>query len=425
MWAVGVCIICGIRKRIKQIKINWGISDIMKIHVIAEHTSLPNEAGYNRFRYLCDILAKEGHEVTLVTSRFNHYNKSFRNLSVENSNYKIVLLNELGYKKNTSIKRIMSQVVFAQNLKKYLKKVNERPDIMYFSVPTHEPVLASSNYMKLNKIQCIIDVQDLWPEAMKLLFNIPVLSNLLFLPIKLQANKVYSMADKIIAVSREYMERAMINNKKSTVNDYVYIGTFMSEFDKGMKENQDLIIKDNNEFWVVYIGTLGLSYDIKTLIFAYKLLIDRGLKNVKLKILGRGPSEQELQQYANKVNVNVDFLGYKEYGEMAAYLSKSDVAINAIKKNAAQSIINKVGDYFSAGLPVLNGSLCKEMKQLIDDHKCGINYEPENAFDLAEKIEELYLDKHKRETMGANSRSLAELKFNREETYKKILDIIK
>ena len=397
----------------------------MKIHVIAEHTSLPGEAGYNRFRYLCDIFAKEGHDVILITSKFNHYNKSFRNSSEDNSDYKILLIDEIGYKKNISIKRIISQVAFARNLKRYYKRVNEKPDIMYFSVPTHEPVLALRKYMKSNKIECIIDVQDLWPEAMKLIINVPVLSNLLFLPIKIQANRVYSLADKIIAVSKEYMERALTNNKKSTENDYVYIGTFMSEFDKGKKEKQDIVIKNNNEFWIIYIGTLGLSYDIKTLIAAYKILLNKGLKNVKLKILGRGPSEQSLRQYAHKINADVDFLGYKEYGEMAAYLSKSDVAINAIKKNAASSIINKVGDYFSAGLPVLNGSLCKEMQQLIIDYECGKNYVPENEIDLANKIEELYHNEGRREIMGRNSRKLAELKFDREETYKKILGLIK
>lgn len=43
---------------------------------------------------------------------------------------------------------------------------------------------------------------------------------------------------------------------------------------------------------------------------------------------------------------------------------------------------------------------------------------------MAEIIVKFYKDKHYRMTMGQNSRKLAEDKFDREVTYKKILDLI-
>lgn len=57
----------------------------------------------------------------------------------------------------------------------------------------------------------------------------------------------------------------------------------MDEFDAGVKEYTETIIKDETEFWVTYAGTLGKSYDISTLIYASSEILKRGYKNIKIK----------------------------------------------------------------------------------------------------------------------------------------------
>lgn len=398
-----------------------------EVIILAQHTTLPSEPGYNRFRYLSELLAEKEFKVTLITSTFNHYNKSFRdveNQSFKNNDFNIQFINELGYNKNVCFKRILSQWVFAYNLHKYLKKKSEIPGVFFVGLPPHEPVAIVGKYAKRHNVPVIIDVQDLWPEAMKTVFNIPIISDIIFYPMKLIAKNSYKIADYIVAVSNEYVERALVDNNKSKANESVYIGTFKSEFDKGMLENYDLVSKPSDEIWITYIGTLGVSYDIKTLISAHKAVQDLGYKNVRLKVLGRGPLEDEFKRHAAQISADVDFLGYKSYGEMAAYLKKSDIAVNPLVRNAAQSIINKVGDYFSAGLAVLNGSLCNEMKMLIDTYYCGLNYEPENVESLKKAMIELIESSSTRDEMGENSRRLAEEKFDRANTYQSLVRLI-
>ena len=109
---------------------------------------------------------------------------------------------------------------------------------------------------------------------------------------------------------------------------------------------------------------------------------------------------------------------------MAAYLSKTDITINNIKKNASQSIINKVSDYFASGKPMLNSCRNEEMQWLISNFKTGLNYEAENVDDFIRKFEVLYNDKDLRIEMGRNARKLAEKKFDRKNSYKKIIEII-
>jgi glycosyltransferase involved in cell wall biosynthesis len=109
---------------------------------------------------------------------------------------------------------------------------------------------------------------------------------------------------------------------------------------------------------------------------------------------------------------------------MAAYLSKTDITINNIKKNASQSIINKVSDYFASGKPMLNSCRNEEMQWLITHFNTGLNYEAENVDDFIDKFEILFADKGLRESMGANSRKLALQLFDRKTSYLKIIDVI-
>ena len=94
------------------------------------------------------------------------------------------------------------------------------------------------------------------------------------------------------------------------------------------------------------------------------------------------------------------------------FICSCDIAVNSITKGAAQSIINKVGDYAAAGLPVVNNQECIEYRKLVEDYQIGYNVEVSNPEELAEKIEMLYKDKSLRERLGKNNRCLAEEKIH-------------
>ena len=47
------------------------------------------------------------------------------------------------------------------------------------------------DYAEKMGIPCIADVNDLWPEAMKMILDIPLISDILFYPLKKDAENVY------------------------------------------------------------------------------------------------------------------------------------------------------------------------------------------------------------------------------------------
>ena len=117
-------------------------------------------------------------------------------------------------------------------------------------------------------------------------------------------------------------------------------------------------------------------------------------------------------------------MGRLPYEKMVKILCECDIAVNPIAKGAAQSIINKVGDYAAAGLPVVNTQECEEYRNIVTNYKIGINCENNNSIDMANKIYELYNNVNERKEMGRNNRKLAEEKFDRRKTYIKIVKLI-
>jgi glycosyltransferase involved in cell wall biosynthesis len=267
-------------------------------------------------------------------------------------------------------------------------------------------------------------VQDLWPEAFKMVFNMPIFSNILFFPIKKQADYIYAAADEIIAVSQTYVDRALQVNKKAKKGYSIFLGTELQAFDRFAKDNA---VKDKpeGEIWIGYVGTLGHSYDLTSVIDALAMLQKKGIKNIKFIVMGDGPLKTQFEKQAKANNVYVEFTGRLDYGKMVGLLNSCDIAVNPISKGAASSIINKHADYAAAGLPIINTQECQEYRDLISQYEAGLNCDNNNAEDLADKILLLYKNKSMRIEMGKNSRKMAEDKFDRRNSYPLIVKLLK
>ena len=394
-----------------------------KILIIANFTKLPWEKGNSRFPYIINLIDKEKYEVELVTSSFSHGDKRQREKQPEDMNldYKITLIDEPGYKKNISLKRFYSHHVFAKNVEKHLGQI-EKPDVIYCAVPSLDVAKVAAKYAENNDIKFIIDIQDLWPEAFKMVFNVPVISDIIFYPMKKTADYIYSKASSIVAVSKTYANRAAIVNKKFEKKLSVFLGTDLDYFDEAHKMFE--IVPFDDVVRIAYIGTLGSSYDIKCVIDSIKILNNKGIKNILFVVMGNGPLQEDFEAYSKEMDVNCDFTGRMAYEEMVGKLCSCDIAVNPIRKGSAGSIINKVGDYAAAGLPVVNTQESKEYRKLVEDYQIGFNVENGNAVELAEKLELLYKDESLRKRLGKNNRRLAEEKFDRARTYKEIKKLI-
>ena len=398
-----------------------------KIAVISMGVKLNGEKGYSRFRYIGDFLSDAGYQVDLITTTFQHWEKAQRDveaISKEEYKFRLKFIYEPGYKKNIDLRRIASHRIAAKYLKKLLEKEGDY-DLIYCEIPPNDVALAAAQYAHDKGIPFVPDVNDLWPEAMRMVVDIPVVSDILFYPLKRDAEKVYSLVSGIIGTSDEYRDRPLKNQKLDVPRKTVYVGNEIAEFDKGVSRYGPEILKKEGEFWVTYAGTIGTSYDIRTMVLAGKELMDRKLDNIKIKILGNGPLKEELEKLAQDQGCrNVEFLGYVSYPEMAAWLAKSDILVNSFVKKAPQSIATKIGDYLAAGKPMINTCMSPEFRMKVEKDGFGINILPEDPRILADAVTDLYKDPEGRKRMGSKAREIAMEQFDRPQSYKKITELI-
>lgn len=407
-----------------------------RIAVVTMGVKLGNETrGYTRFRAIAEILVQNGYDVDLITSSFQHWEKAQRNTkdaAYKDLPYTIVFIDEPGYSKNLDLERIKSHHIAAKNLRSYFKANEGRYALIYSEIPPNDVARVCAEEAKAQEIPYVADINDLWPEAMRMVVNIPVVSDIAFYPFSRDAHVVYSLLDGAVGTSDEYANRPAKDRNIPYPHETVYVGNNLSAFDAGKRKHKDDIHKPQNEIWVTYAGTLGASYDLETLVRAAaelekrRQLIKPGKKYlpIRVKILGDGPDREKLESLASELGAPVDFLGYCDYGTMAAWLCASDIVVNSLKKDAAQSIVTKIGDYLASGSPIVNTGSSQEFRNKIEKDGIGVNVEAENVEALADVLENLVRNPSTRKIMGARGRQVAEREFNQPISYKRIVKLI-
>ena len=388
--------------------------------VSSQYFWLPEEAGPSRFYSIARTFKDNGYDVDVYTSSYEHHEKKQRDKSIS-TDLNVIYIDCISYKKNIDPRREVSNIMFSAKVSKELEKRILDYEAVYCSIPPNNIGKTVGAICKKHNVPFIVDIEDLWPEAMSTLFSKPF--QILTKPYYFDAEKTYAYANGVVGTSEEYTSRAWKNNVRSIPNRTVYVGTDINAFEEEVANNITKVIKPENEFWVIYTGSIGHSYAIDNVVRAASQIKDN--ERIKFKILGDGPLRVECEELAKKLNCNnIEFLGYVTHPAMAAYLSKSDVTINSFAKGVAQSIVNKVGDYLAAGKPMINTLENKECCTLINDNVVGINVPAEIPNELANAINKMFSSEEMRVSYGNNARLLAEMKFDRKTSYMEIIDLI-
>ena len=384
----------------------------MNITIVAPYCSLPSEPYFNRFWYLAELLS-QSHDVLLITSRFRHYDKSFRrhedarNASAER--LKVILLDEPGYGKNVSLARLASHRTFVKNFEHLLEGCRPHEwDIVYSAYPLMATNLLLGRHKAHLGYKLIIDVQDVWPESFSSV--VPFLKKIphRLLPFARRADRAYHCADALVAVSQTYLGRAR-EARPDVPAETVYIGADFPTITSSPAHRFDTV---KTRFF--YFGTLSHSYDVDTACRGIQKLLDSG-KNVELHIMGGGPDLEKLKQHENRA---IKFYGYLPYAEMMSVAKGCDIAVNAIHSHAMQSVTNKLSDYMALQKPVLNSQTNAEVLDLLNllPHE---NYRSGDADSFARAAESLMAKQN-----GAIQSDEIVRRFRRDISYQKIVNLI-
>lgn len=183
-----------------------------------------------------------------------------------------------------------------------------------------------------------------------------------------------------------------------------------------------------DEIFVFTLGKFIPRKGFEYLIKAFHIIVNqKEIKNIKLRIGGRGPLKPEYERLINQYLLN-DFIGFLEYirdEDIASYFSDADMFV-------LPSIIDDRGDTEGLGVVLLEANACRtpvigsKVGGIPDIIKNGVNgflVEQKKPDDLAEKIIRLAGDRKLREQMGENGRKVVNENFNWDRIAKRIIEI--
>ena len=286
------------------------------IAIVAQYSAEFKPGENERF---CDLAMRFAaiDETVLITSDFSHDSKKKKQPQVLPESYAVELVETPPYQKNISLKRLYSCNVFAKNLRKTLEAI---PDLklVYCAVPSPDAGAEAARLCKARNISFVLDIQDLWPDAFYMALNIPVISDILFAPMKAVSDKLYRNTENVVAVSRTYVDRATKNIGHNAKRELVaFLGTSLKKFDEAAQEAESA--GEEAPFTVGYIGTLSYSYDIPIVMEAVASLQEKG-KKLRFLVMGDGPLRQQFQELAAQKGIDAEFTGRLPYEEMVKRL---------------------------------------------------------------------------------------------------------
>lgn len=308
-------------------------------------------------------------EKMVVTTDFNHGKKRYYEAD-EAGHPNQITLHVPGYKKNLSIKRIWSHLMFARQLRKYLNSLEEKPSVIYCTMPTSSSAYVCAKYSKKHGIKFVIDVIDLWPDSLLPLVKGKAVIKALLYPWTYLTRYAYQSANVIMGESVKYANEAKKYNQKADVYP-IYLGVDMQIVNKVKAEKPVLLEKPEDEVWIAYAGSLGVSYDFNALLDAAKSI--HGRYKYKLWFVGDGVRRNEIETYIKNNGLNAEITGFLSYDQLLGYLSYCDIAINIFRNNTKVVYSYKFNDYVAMDSFVLN-SLEGETAQMVDEYRIGRNF---------------------------------------------------
>ena len=389
----------------------------MIIWINSPFDPLPGEGGRPlRYWLLSRSLAAAGYDVIWWSSDFHHVQKSRRKVAAvyEADGFQVRLVPTRPYKTNVGWSRWQSHAAYAAEWERRAREavggnVLAIPDCILTSLPPLGLFDAAARLREAFGCRIFVDVQDAWPETFYQLLPWPLRSvgSVIFAPLHAVAQRAYRGADGVSVVSGCYSK--LVKHPREASDPHIFrLGIDLPPASPRRTEV-------SGSLRLVYVGTLGVSYDLETMVEA---VCDLAMKQVPvtLDIAGDGDRRQWVVEAAAKSGGAIRFHGYLGCTPMRELLSNCDAGVVPMFERSWVAVPNKVIDYATAGLAMING-LAGETSSLLAAYGAGIDYEAGRCESFARAVISYARNRDLLILHAASARRLAEEIFDSEKIY--------
>jgi glycosyltransferase involved in cell wall biosynthesis len=348
----------------------------ISVAILRPYATLPSEGGVNdRYVNLCEKLAELGVATEFFCSDFVHNSKQRRSPSALALNAArlpyLRQVRSIAYRRNVSAARIAHEGLFG--IKAIWRLVRgSRPDIVVVGEPLFLVGWIALAYGLVFRTPIIGDLIDLWPEAdtltykglagalRKATYGALIASR----GLRLRCYRAASFA------SRSYAQRLALG----AAAPVFYWGSQLSPRSARSASAGPIV--------AVYAGSLGVGYDIETLLQAAAII---QLSETPLRIVVAGDGPKRDDALSAKAQGAIEYLGQLNRDELIETYEKADIGLLPYQAGSKVAMPIKFFDYVNFGLYVVS-SLAMEAQDTIAERAIGLSYAPGNAQDLAAKL---------------------------------------
>lgn len=283
-------------------------------------------------------------------------------------------------------------------------------ELVWAVSPNYFSALPGILYKLADKAPLVLDVVDIWPEA---LVNLHVVkSKLLTGILSLGAVLSYIISDEIITLNQSLKNEILKHQHNSAKVGIVENSVDINVFRPMRVEKPSFLL---NKFVVMYSGNLGPVYDFDvTLQAAVRLQSSREILFV---LRGSGESATSIRQRVYDLNLNNVLLleDNLSNAQVATYLNYSDVLLLPMKKTNNSDISQplKLAEYLASGKPVICLA-SGETAKIVRESGGGIVVEPGDCAALAQTVLKLQREREIGDALGERGRLFAEKHYSLE-----------
>lgn len=388
---------------------------------------------------LAGMLATRGHKVTWWTGNTYHQKATQRSdktlaLDLEKEGYRLYLLNGMPYPKKFSPRRVINHIQLYFEFLKNARRETEKPDVIFCGYPPIELAYAAARYARAHGIPFIMDFRDQWPDIIEQALPTPL--KLAGLPVlmmwKWMQRAAVRQAKAVTGISAEFVAWALRSaNRTAGPLDR----PFHLALNPALPPQEALTAA--RDFWDAegitegsgrivgcYAGMLSTRYDLNALVDGALALTDAEKDQIRLVLCGTGDLEDTLKQKAAG-QPHILLAGWRGAGELHTLMQRADFGVLPYfsLSDFTMSYPNKLGEYFSAGLPVLS-CLKGVTGDLIAARAIGMAYEEGNAASVTAALRRLIAERDALKTRKSAARETFEEMFDGAVIYPAFCDYI-
>ncbi|HUQ47318.1 MAG TPA: glycosyltransferase [Gemmatimonadaceae bacterium] len=385
-----------------------------------------------RMGLIADALVARGCDVTWWTSSFDHNYKRQRYDADKRvslgKRYVLHFLHARPYSFNISLGRLVNHRQLGKAFERHANETTaqDRPDVIFATMPIVELAAAASRYGRKHSIPVVIDVRDLHPDIYLTLvpqFARPLAKVALGMMYR-ELRTSLRFATSIIAIAPSFLEWALRHaGRLMTERDAVFplaypeIHALPQEVNVAAEELRAMGVRaDKKILW--YVGTFNRWIDLETPIEAARLLAKAGNEDFQLVISGSGDFDEKWRALAAGLP-NVVFTGWIGVPHIIGLRGIAWAGL-APYRQGFNTVGNKLFEYMAGRLPILL-SIGGDARAMIQRHDCGLGYTAGKPETLITSIESMASD-GVRERMAANSLNAYRDNYSAVTVYPKMID---